>query len=156
MTRLRAGGRSHCPVSFALDVFGDRWTLLVIRDLLLRGKKTYGEFLASEEGMATNVLADRLEWLEAQGIVRRSRDRRERRRVIYELTPKGVDLLPIVIEMIAWSAKHDPKTAAPPAFVRRVAQDREEVMRDVLASLGRGIEADIRRREDTPSAERGR
>src|SRR5688572_32884660 len=59
MTRLRAGGRSHCPVSFALDVFGDRWTLLVIRDLLLRGKKTYGEFLASEEGMATNVLADR-------------------------------------------------------------------------------------------------
>jgi DNA-binding HxlR family transcriptional regulator len=144
MTRLRAGGRSHCPVSFALDVFGDRWTLLVIRDLLLRGKRTYGEFLASEEGMATNVLADRLEWLEAQGIVRRSRDGRERRRVIYELTQKGIDLLPIVIEMIAWSAKHDPKTAAPEAFVHRVARDREAVMRDVIASLGRGIEGEMR------------
>jgi DNA-binding HxlR family transcriptional regulator len=144
MTRLRAGGRSHCPVSFALDVFGDRWTLLVIRDLLLRGKKTYGEFLASEEGMATNVLADRLEWLEAQDIVRRSRDRRERRRVIYELTQKGIDLLPIVIEMIAWSAKYDPQTAAPEAFMHRVARDREAVLRDILASLGRGIESEMR------------
>jgi DNA-binding HxlR family transcriptional regulator len=144
MTRLRAGGRSHCPVSFALDVFGDRWTLLVIRDLLLRGKTTYGEFLASDEGMATNVLADRLEWLEAQGIVRRSRDRRERRRVVYGLTQKGIDLLPILIEMIAWSAKYDPRTAAPAAFVHRVAQDREAVMRDVIASLGRGIESEMR------------
>jgi DNA-binding HxlR family transcriptional regulator len=144
MTRLRVGGRSHCPVSFALDLFGDRWTLLVIRDLMLRGKKTYSEFLASEEGIATNVLADRLGWLEAHGIVKRSRDPRERRRVIYELTPKGIDLLPIVIEMITWSAKHDPKTAAPPAFVRRVTEDRATVMRDIIASLGRGIESEIR------------
>src|SRR5688500_1095083 len=120
MTRLRAGGRSHCPVSFALDVFGDRWTLLVMRDLRLRGRATYGVCLASESGMATSGLGDRLEWLEAQGIVRRSRDRRERRRVVYGLTQKGIDLLPILIEMIAWSAKYGPKTAAPEAFVHRV------------------------------------
>jgi len=140
MTRRREGWRSHCPISFALDVFGDRWTLLVIRDILLRGKATFSEFLASDEGMATNILADRLAWLEAQGIVTRSRDPRRRRRVVYRLTRKGIDLLPILLEMVAWSAKYDAETATPPGFVRQLARDRDAVMGKVIAALGRGIE----------------
>ncbi len=136
MTRRTEGWRSHCPISFALDVFGDRWTLLVIRDLLLGGKATYGEFLASEEGMATNILADRLTWLEAQGIVTRSRDPDHGRRLMYRLTRKGIDLLPILLEMVAWSAKYDPETAAPPGFASRLARDRDAVMGKVIAALG--------------------
>lgn len=133
MTRRAEGWRSHCPISFALDVLGDRWTLLVMRDILLRGKTTYGEFLASEEGIATNVLADRLAWLERQGILTQSRDPRERRRVLYRATRKGLDVLPIMLDMVLWSARYDPHTAAPASFVRRIIGDREGVMRDVAA-----------------------
>jgi DNA-binding HxlR family transcriptional regulator len=135
MTRHAAGWRSHCPISFALDVFGDRWTLLVMRDLLLRGKRTYGEFLASEEGIATNVLADRLAWLEAHGILRTAKDPDEGRRVIYEVTPKGRDLLPVLLEMVMWSARYDAHTAAPAPFVKRIARDRAGVIRNLSAGI---------------------
>jgi DNA-binding HxlR family transcriptional regulator len=115
-------------VSFALDVLGDRWTLLVVRDMLLFGKRTYSQFLASEEGIATNVLADRLGWLARQGIVtKRGRG--------YQLTGKGRDLLPVLLELVKWSAKYDPHTAAPPPFVRRATVDAAGLMRDILGVL---------------------
>ena len=133
MTRHAAGWRSHCPISFALDVIGDRWTLLILRDLLIEGKTTYGEIQSSEERIATNLLADRLAWLEHQGIVRKRRDPQERRRVIYRVTQKGRDLLPVMLEMIRWSAKYDPATAAPSPFVKRIAADRDGVLRDLAA-----------------------
>lgn len=100
-----------------------------MRDLLLRGTLTYGEFLGAEEGMATNVLADRLSWLIRQGIVTRSRDGRN---VVYSPTRKGLDLLPIMLEMVLWSARYDSDTAAPAAFVRRIAMDRAAVIRDLI------------------------
>lgn len=124
MTRYAPGHRSHCPISFALDIVGDRWTLLILRDLLMNGKKSYGELLASEEGIATNVLADRLAWLETHGIL-------EKRRQTYRVTSKGLDLLPVMLEMIAWSARYDPHTAAPRAFVKRIARDRAEVLAEL-------------------------
>jgi DNA-binding HxlR family transcriptional regulator len=128
MTRHKEGGRSHCPVSFALDVLGDRWTLLVVRDMLLFGKRTYSQFLASEEGIATNVLADRLGWLVRQGIVtKRGRG--------YQMTGKGRDLLPVLLELVKWSAKYDPHTAAPAPFVRRATADPAGLMRDILFVL---------------------
>ena len=130
MTRHAPGHRSHCPISFALDIVGDRWTLLILRDLLMKKKQTYGELLASEEGMATNILADRLEWLEAHGIV-------EERRRSCRVTAKGMDLLPMMLEMIAWSAKYDPNTAAPRAFVRRIARSRNEVLADLVADYSK-------------------
>lgn len=135
MARRRAGCRSHCPVSFALDVFGDRWTLLVIRDIMLRGKETYGDFLDSEEKIATNILADRLAWLEKQDIIVKSRDPRNRRRCIRRLTGKGIDLLPILLEIVAWSVKYDPETATPPAFAKRLLADRDGLKREVLSAL---------------------
>jgi DNA-binding HxlR family transcriptional regulator len=127
MTRYAPGRRSHCPISFALDIVGDRWTLLILRDLLMNEKKSYGDLLASEEGIATNILADRLKWLEAHGII-------EERRRSYRVTAKGLDLLPMMVEMIAWSAKYDPHTAAPRAIVRLIAKDRTQVLADFKAA----------------------
>jgi DNA-binding HxlR family transcriptional regulator len=125
--------RSDCPVSFSLDIFGDKWTLLVIRDLLFVRKTTYGQFLDSPEKIATNILAQRLAWLEKHQILTRSRDPHHRQRRIYRLTRKGRDLLPILLEMIRWGAKHDPQTAAPPQFLRRLRRDRAALIREILA-----------------------
>src|SRR3954466_963625 len=94
--------RSDCPVHFALEVFGDPWTLLIVRDLMFKGRRTYTEFLRAEEGIATNVLADRLVLLEGDGII--VRDSTVGSSGGYRLTPKGVDLLPIMLEIIGWSA----------------------------------------------------
>ena len=122
--------RSHCPIAYALDLFGDKWSLLVLRDVLFMGKRRYNEFLASEEGISTNILAERLERLEAEGLVTKSRDGNNRRQSVYTPTRKGLDLLPVLLELIRWSAKHDPKTAAPPTFLRRLRMDREGLIRE--------------------------
>lgn len=126
MTRYAPGHRSHCPISFALDIVGDRWTLLILRDLLMNGKRSYGALLSSEEGIATNILADRLAWLEGHGIL-------EKRRQTYHVTAKGLDLLPVMLEMIAWSAKYDSHTAAPRPFVKRIARNRSELLAELIA-----------------------
>lgn len=116
--------RSGCPVSVALEILGDRWSLLVIRDLMVRGLETFTEFQRSGEGIATNILADRLHRLEAAGIVCRERRRVDGRRVHYRLTEKGIDLAPVLLELLLWSARHE-RTAAPEAVVAQVARDRE-------------------------------
>jgi DNA-binding HxlR family transcriptional regulator len=128
--------RSDCPVHFALTVFGDPWSLLIIRDLMFKGRTRYSDFLNGEEGIATNVLADRLARLEEDGIVERAESVRGASGS-YRLTAKGVDLLPILLEIIAWSAKHDPKTAADRKFVRRFRTDREGLEREIRAQLAR-------------------
>jgi DNA-binding HxlR family transcriptional regulator len=123
--------RSDCPVHFALEVFGDPWTLLIVRDLMFKDRTTYSEFLRAEEGIATNILADRLVRLEQDGIV--SKDAAASGG--YRLTAKGIDLLPILLEIIAWSAQHDPRTAADRAFVRRFRTDKEAFARKLREEL---------------------
>ena len=91
--------RSDCPINFALEVFGDPWSFLIIRDIVYFGKNTYGEFLASEEGMATNILASRLAHLEHQGILVKKLSERDKRKEEYVLTEKGLDLIPVLVEM---------------------------------------------------------
>src|SRR6266436_344694 len=97
----RSQSRTDCPISVSLDIFGDAWSFLVIRDLF-KGKSTYGEFLSSKENIATNILADRLRKLEACGIITKKMDRANRTRVVYAMTRKGRDLLPLLREMAAW------------------------------------------------------
>ena len=126
--------RSDCPVHFALEVFGDPWTLLVIRDLMFKGRTRYTDFLGAEEGIATNVLADRLLRLEQDGIIEKEAAVRGSSGS-YRLTSKGMDLLPIMLEIIAWSARHDPKTAADRSFVRRLRKDREGLLAEIRAQL---------------------
>jgi DNA-binding HxlR family transcriptional regulator len=123
--------RSDCPISYALDVFGDKWTLLIIRDMLFKQKRRYGQFAESEEKVSTNILADRLARLEAEGLVTKEPDPDNGRQVIYALTPKALDLAPMLIEMILWSAKYDPRSAADPAFVRSAKRDRDHLAREV-------------------------
>ncbi len=98
--------RSTCPVNFALETFGDMWSLLIVRDIIGHKKSTYGEFLESDEKISTNILADRLSRLEQVGILRKIPDKNDRRRDRYKLTQKGTDLYPMILEMILWSAKY--------------------------------------------------
>lgn len=114
-----------CPFAFALDTFGDRWSLIIIRDMLMKGHRTYGEFLESDERIATNVLADKLQELELAGIVSKSRDPENGRRILYSLTEKGADLAPVMLEIARWSAKYDPNTKAREKVIRRIETDRE-------------------------------
>ena len=126
--------RSDCPISHALDLFGDRWSLLVIRDLLVKGKRHYRDFLSSEERIATNILSERLKALQEAGLVRRIEAARNEGGVSYELTGKGYDLAPMLVEMILWSARHDPNTAADPDFVSAAVADRKALLQTVVPS----------------------
>ena len=99
--------RSDCPIACTLDLIGDRWTLLIVRDLLM-GKRRFSEFLASDENIKTNVLAERLKRLERAGVVERSRYREHPPRYEYLLTDKGRDLLPVLEAVFAWGRAHLP------------------------------------------------
>jgi DNA-binding HxlR family transcriptional regulator len=136
---VRRTRRSDCPVAIALEIWGDRWSLLVIRDLLIKELRTFKEFLASGEGIATNILTDRLRRLEAEGLVAH-RPAPDRRGIVYRLTPKGMDLAPVLVEVILWAARHE-QTAAPAATIRRIKEDRDRFIAELRArctSAGRG------------------
>lgn len=120
--------RSDCPINFALETFGDPWSLLIIRDIVYFGKKTYGEFLASEEGMATNILASRLAHLEQQGILLKRPCAQDKRKEEYALTDKGLDLIPILADIAIWSAEYDSQTGAPAAWIALMKADREKML----------------------------
>ncbi len=117
--------QSGCPIAFGLDTFGDRWSLLVIREMMLKGKKTFGEFLEIDEGIATNVLSDRLRHLEAEGIITKTRSPENRRSFTYALTGKGRDLASIIVEIILWGGKHDQRPQALQATLDKIKADRE-------------------------------
>src|SRR5690348_4665084 len=104
--------RSGCPVSLSLEVFGDRWSLLIVRDLMVRGYHSFKQFQESGEGIASNILADRLARLVASGIVTAEPGETDGRRINYRLTEKGIDLAPVLLELLVWGAKHQPSGAS--------------------------------------------
>lgn len=128
--RLKTLPRSGCPVSISLERFGDRWSLLIIRDLMVRGFRTFKEFQQSGEGIATNILADRLKKLEAVGIITAKAEETDGRRVNYRLTEKGIDLAPVLLELLIWGARHE-QTAASCSFIAEMAKNRERVLTEV-------------------------
>src|SRR3989344_2685893 len=132
---MKKSRRSDCPINFALESFGDTWSLLIIRDLMFFGKTYYGDFLKSEEGIATNILADRLSRLEQVRIIRKVKNVKDKRKDTYQLSKKGIDLLPMLLEIIVWSAKYDPKTAAPKEFVAQAKTNREKLVRQIRTAL---------------------
>jgi len=119
--------RSGCPVSVSLEVFGDRWSLLIVRDLMVRGLRTFKEFEESGEGISTNILADRLQKLEARGIITAEADGKDGRRLNYRLTEKGNDLAPVLLELMIWAARHE-HTGAPCGLIEEMAKNREAVI----------------------------
>jgi DNA-binding HxlR family transcriptional regulator len=122
--------RSGCPVSISLETLGDRWTLLVIRDLMVRGCTTFKQFQQSDERIATNILTDRLRQLERNGLVTSEMDPTDRRRTSYRLTEKGIDLAPLLLELLIWGARHE-KTMAPPELIAQMAENRDGVVAEV-------------------------
>lgn len=125
--KLRSKPRSGCPVSVSLERFGDRWSLLVIRDLMVRAYRTFKEFQEAGEGIATNVLADRLRKLEASGIITVEADKADRRKLNYRLTEKGIALAPVMLELLVWSTRYE-ETGAPCAVIENMAANREAVL----------------------------
>jgi DNA-binding HxlR family transcriptional regulator len=117
-------------VSISLEIFGDRWSLLIIRDLMVRGFRTFKEFQESGEGIATNILADRLQKLKATGIITAEAEEADGRKVNYRLTEKGIDLAPVLLELLIWGARHE-ETGAPCALIAKMAKNREEVVAEV-------------------------
>lgn len=116
--------RSGCPISIALELLGDAWSLLIVRDLMFKERRTFNDFLTGGEGIASNILADRLRKLEDAGILEKHRDASDARRFVYRLSPKGIDLAPVLIELVIWSARHE-TTDAPPTVVRAMRSDRD-------------------------------
>ena len=111
-------------------MFGDRWSLLIIRDLMVRGYRTFKEFEEAGEGIATNILADRLRRLEANRIIVSEHEKTDGRKVNYRLTARGIDLAPLLLDLLIWGARHE-DTAAPCALITKMERNRESVLAEV-------------------------
>jgi DNA-binding HxlR family transcriptional regulator len=122
--------RSGCPVSISLDVLGDRWSLLIVRDMMVRGYRTFREFQRAGEGIATNILADRLRKLEAAGIVL-TEPADDGRSAHYHLTQKGIALAPVLLELLIWAGHHE-ATAAPESYIAHLEQNRQAVLAETF------------------------
>ena len=142
MSRPNRRDKSTCPISYSLDLFGDRWTLIVLRDLILWGKTRFAELQASDEQIASNILSDRLRRLEDAGFVEVGADPADARKKIYTPTGKGLSLTPVLLEIAAWGASHDPHTGAPPGFAEAFYADREGYYaqhRERISALREGL-----------------
>jgi DNA-binding HxlR family transcriptional regulator len=127
--------RSDCPISAALDMLGDKWSLLIIRDMALRGKTSYKEFAEGTEKIATNILADRLARLEATEIITRQKNPLNKVKVVYRLTEKGIDLVPLLIDMLVWTETYHEVDERTAEFARLARADREGVIRNIVGRL---------------------
>ncbi len=128
--------RSDCPVSYALDFFGDKWTFLVIRDLI-QGKRFYKDFLSSKEGIATNILSDRLKKLVNDGIIESKVYEKLKTKKEYTLTEKGKDLIPVMVEIMIWSDKYQSGLDLPEGFVEKARVDREGLITLIRDNIDR-------------------
>jgi len=136
----RTDVKSNCPVNFTLEAVGDPWSLLILRDIMYWGKHTFKEFLASEERITTSVLTDRLLSLEKQGILTKRPYPDDKRRDMYVFTEKGLGLVPIILDMMEWGTKHDPKSMGHrrKAFVSRIRKERGQLNSEVQNKLRQG------------------
>src|SRR5919109_2787507 len=127
--------RSLCPINLALEVFGDRWTLLIVRDLMFAGKRHFRELLQSDERIASNILADRLAMLVEQGIVTRTGDPSHKQKAVYSLTEKGIALLPILAQIGIWSRRYRPVTEESAATAARLEEGGPALWEEIAAEL---------------------
>ena len=145
MSKRKSGDvqSARCPITSALDVFGDKWSLVILRDIFFKGKNHYREFLASPEGISTNILASRLKKLEREGLVNKRLDEANLSSYLYTLTDKGKNLLPLLLEIVKWSSRYNPQSGisdsiisgAPARLLERLEEDRELLVTEILDSL---------------------
>lgn len=126
---------TNCPVGGAIEILGDKWSLLILRDIALKGKRTHGELLRSKEKIATNILADRLERLEASGVIVREPHPTDGRVQLFHLTEKGLGIVPILLDIIEWSAQYDPHVKLSPGLSQLLKTDRSTVIQAVRKSI---------------------
>ena len=129
--------RSHCPINYGLEHFGDKWSLLIIRDLMFKGKRHYNEFLEGGERVSTSVLGARLRQLENVGLISKGEDDVKKSRIKYSLTQKGIDMLPFMVELILWSGDYDPDTEAGKEFLDQAKQDTAHLIQSFREKLER-------------------
>lgn len=133
MTKVKK--RSECPISCSLDIWGDKWSLLIIRDLIFANKCTYGDFLKSSEGIATNILASRLQGLEENGIIEKSDHPDSKAKILYRLTKKGIDLLPIFVEIHLWAEKYFSIPDEIKVVIKKAKKDKELYIKSIKKEL---------------------
>lgn len=130
--------RSECPINFSLEMLGDAWSLLIIRDIIYFGKQTYGEFLASEEGIARNILAVRLMQLHKKGLLTKKPHPADKRKDMYALTSDGLDLIPMLLEMAEWGAAQAASSNIPWKWLEAVQAHRKEIIKIIRATVQNG------------------
>jgi DNA-binding HxlR family transcriptional regulator len=126
--------RSDCPISFTLDIFGDKWSLLILRDILLYNRTHFRDF-TPQEHIATNILSDRLMKLESIGIIAKQKDHKHKNQYIYTATPKGEALLPLLTEMTLWGLEYDPQSLASKHFIERTQSEKQKVVREINRAI---------------------
>ena len=126
--------RSTCPISFGLDIFGDKWSLLIVRDIVFYHRTRFSDF-TPQEHIATNILADRLNKLEMAGIITKQRDETLKNQNIYSVTQKGRDLLPTLIEMTLWGLQYDPQTPANKKYAERLKAEKRLLANEVAQAI---------------------
>ncbi len=135
--KKRISFRSSCPISTTLDILGDKWSLLIVRDMAFKGMSTFGEFLNADEGIATNVLADKLALLEKGGIISKETHPTSKAKILYRLTPKGVDLIPALVEIILWGEKYHDVHKQATSFAKQAKRDKAGVIKMLKNELKR-------------------
>jgi len=129
--------RSDCPLGISLDVFGDKWSLLIIRDMMFGNKCTYNDFLKSGEGIATNILASRLKGLEENGVIEKSEHPDSKAKILYKLTAKGIDLMPVIMEVYIWSEKYYEMPTDLKATIKEAKKNKEEFIKAKIKEIKR-------------------
>lgn len=138
MKKKKIKYRSDCPICTALDIFGDKWSLLILRDMIFKGKNTYGDFLSAGENIATNILADRLAQLECGEIISKHKHPDSKAKVLYKISQKGIELVPVLVEIIAWSEKHHDVHPQAIEFSKMVKKDKAGVIKMLFEQLKKG------------------
>jgi DNA-binding HxlR family transcriptional regulator len=133
--------RSDCPINFALEVFGDKWSLLIIRDMIFSDKSTYNEFLESNEKIATNILSSRLKTLEERGIIQKHHDatRKTKTKSVYRLTSMGVSLIPLLVEVVLWSGEYLPENSSAQALIEKAQDDKLALIKALTSKYSNSI-----------------
>jgi DNA-binding HxlR family transcriptional regulator len=134
---MREEMRSNCPISLALEVFGDRWSLLIVRDLMFAGKRHFREFLTSDEKISSRILTDRLNSLSEAGIISKSDDPTHKQKAIYRLTEKGIDLFPVIAQIGIWGKTYRPVTKKSESVAAELEKGGMRIWRKMMAELRR-------------------
>jgi DNA-binding HxlR family transcriptional regulator len=127
--------RSDCPISSSLDIFGDKWSLLIVRDLMLHKTRTYGDLAKSQEKIATNILANRLQVLEDNGIIIKLPYPDNKVKSLYRLSQKGVDIIPALIEIALWGGKHVSNAEESSPFLKKAKKNKMIFLKNIMNKL---------------------